>query len=134
MNCERIDSLIGDPWYYCPESPNPGCTETFEEKEVNWKEDRRWKLICNNKEVASYWYTINKRLEFESIISLKKDYDSDIYDTRGNYKAKLDHNSKGEDYWYFSTYDDTHGEGLSSDCNNPDNWVFDACVAVTHVF
>jgi len=35
----------------------------------------------------------------------------------------LDQNDKGEDAWHFTTYDDTHGEGFTSDCNNPDNWV-----------
>jgi len=30
MECERIESAIGDPWYFCRTSPNPGCIETFE--------------------------------------------------------------------------------------------------------
>lgn len=57
MECGKIESAIGDPWYFCPTSPNPGCTETFEIMTDDGENFlREWEMKCEDKSVA--WFII----------------------------------------------------------------------------
>jgi len=64
--CQKIELQIGSPWYYCPESPNPGCIETLNEyssQALNFNSKTKstvWEMTCDGE----------RKLKFELFVSL----------------------------------------------------------------
>merc|ERR1712060_583532 len=109
MECEKIDSVIGDPWYYCPTSPNQGCIETFERINYPGFDYGQWKLVCNNEEVMAYTFSFaidNGRLKhLEAIVESKEIDGSNIFNSPVYYYS---HYLK--ENWYFKTTDEALNE------------------------
>jgi len=86
MECERIESVIGDPWYFCPESPNQGCTETFEEKYGFGSRVKLWEMTCNGQLVMEYDFEVEVDDEgevpyFRTALRTEKINSSKIYNS-----------------------------------------------------